>query len=693
MKRKDSGIRKLLLVAAVSVVAVLLWPRLGSAPAPGRDDTVAGGSGTATSTVPDPAFQGSEARSSSTRVPTDPNAASGPAPVSAVALPAACRERATGIHVVQGTGPRSPLVGQDVTIQGVVVATFQGGDGGAFGYDLGGFHVQEEDVDADDDPRTSEGVFVHGATGRASVGDLVRVTGRVTEFNDLTELARAKDLVVCARDVALPTPAEIRLPIASLSDLEAFEGMLVTFPQDLVIGDYQDFDRYGEIVLTLPDDDGRRPLQPTAYLAPGSQAASAAAELALRSRIVLDDGRTTQNPHPPRHPNGREFTATNSFRGGDLVRGLTGVLDHSFGSYRVQPTRGATVVTANPRPTAPDGVGGRLRIVGFNVLNYFTTLAGGPDRCGPRRDQDCRGADTGEELRRQRAKIVAALVRLDAHVLGLTELENDPAGNALADLVSALNSATSADRYAAARTSGPVGGDVIRVAILYQPALVRPVAVTAVLDDRSFIDPTRSGEARNRAAVAQTFEEVASGERFTVMVNHLKSKSSTCGRGDDDAVQGSCNGTRTAAVKALLAWLATDPTGAGDPDVLLLGDYNAYAREDPVRALGAGQDGRTGNADDFTDLLGKFVGEGAYTYVYDAQLGYLDYAFASRTLLPQVTGATAWHINADEPDILDYDLSFKPSAQQALFTADPFRSSDHDPVLVGLELGGAANGR
>ncbi len=93
------------------------------------------------------------------------------------------------------------------------------------------------------------------------------------------------------------------------------------------------------------------------------------------------------------------------------------------------------------------------------------------------------------------------------------------------------------------------------------------------------------------------------------------------------------------------------------------------------------------------DLLGKFVGGDAYTYVYDAQLGYLDYAFASRALLEQVTGATAWHINADEPDILDYDLSFKPSAQRALFTADPFRSSDHDPVLVGLKLGGAANGR
>lgn len=189
---------------------------------------------------------------------------------------------------------------------------------------------------------------------------------------------------------------------------------------------------------------------------------------------------------------------------------------------------------------------------------------------------------------------MSALARMDAHVLGLTELENDPTGAALADLVDALNSATVAGRYAAVRTAGAVGGDVIRVAILYQPAHVRPVGTAAVLADRGFIDSTRSGEARNRAAMAQTFEEVGSGERFTVVVNHLKSKSSTCGRGDDDSAQGSCNGTRTAAVKALLAWLATDPTAADDPDVLLLGDYNSYAREDPVRALAAGADGVAG---------------------------------------------------------------------------------------------------
>jgi hypothetical protein len=50
-----------------------------------------------------------------------------------------------------------------------------------------------------------------------------------------------------------------------------------------------------------------------------------------------------------------------------------------------------------------------------------------------------------------------------------------------------------------------------------------------------------------------------------------------------------------------------------------------------------------------------------------------------------VTGATVWHINADEPDLLDYDMTFKQAPQDALFEPNPFRSSDHDAVVVGLD--------
>ena len=123
----------------------------------------------------------------------------------------------------------------------------------------------------------------------------------------------------------------------------------------------------------------------------------------------------------------------------------------------------------------------------------------------------------------------------------------------------------------------------------------------------------------------------------------------------------------------------TDPTGAGDPDALIIGDLNSYAMEDPIAAL-RGFGG-------YTDLVKRVTrARTAYSYVFDGQFGYLDHALANRSLLPQVTGATTWHINADEPDILDYDTSFKPPAQDALYEPNAYRSSDHDPVLVGLNL-------
>ena len=164
-----------------------------------------------------------------------------------------------------------------------------------------------------------------------------------------------------------------------------------------------------------------------------------------------------------------------------------------------------------------------------------------------------------------------------------------------------------------------------------------------------------------------------------MVANHLKSKGSACDAPDAGDGQGNCNVVRTHAAEALLAWLATDPTGTGETDVLILGDLNSYAREDPLAALAAGG---------YTDLIRKYGGPAAYGYVFDGQWGYLDHALASASLVRQVKGAGDYHINADEPSVLDYNLDFKSVGQQAsLYAADEFRMSDHDPVVVGLALG------
>lgn len=598
---------------------------------------------------------------------------------------ATCGAPATPIHQVQGTGNRSPLIGETLTIEGVVVGDFQNGDGDRFGTNLGGYFVQEEDHHTDDDPRTSEGIYIADSRTDVRVGQLVRVTGTVLETGFVTQLGRPTDVVICENDQPLPSPAVIEFPLESVDALEAYEGMLVTFPQELVISEYFNYDRFGEIVLAWPGEGRSRVYQPTHdYPHDDPRAAAAMAAMPL-NRITLDDGISDQNPAISRHPDGGLFSANHTFRGGDVLKNLTGVLDYRFDTYRVQPVLGAEYVRANPRPETPDDVGGTVRAAAFNVLNYFGHTTNQGNVCGPRGNVECRGADNAAEQQRQWAKLVNALHALDAHVVGLMEIENDGDHAAVAELVTGLNGAAGIGTYAYVNSGGPVGNDAIKVALIYQPAVLTPIGRPAVLNTHAFLDPVGTGEERNRAALAQTFED-ENGGRFTIVVNHLKSKGSACGERPEGGLQGNCNQSRTLAVQELLRWLATDPTGSGDPDFLIVGDLNSYAQEEPTLALLAGPDGVPGTRDDYTDLLAEFVGPDAYTFVFDGMVGYLDYAVASSTLTPQVTGATAWHINADEPDILDYDMSFKKAPQAAFYAPDPYRSSDHDPVLVGLDL-------
>ena len=576
--------------------------------------------------------------------------------------PEACGDPTTPIFTVQGSGAASPLAGTDVAIEGVVVGDFQNNAAVDNG-NLNGFHVQAPVGDGD--AATSDGVFVYAPGSLdVQVGDGVRVRGSVTEFNGMTEIT-ASNLWICSTGNGV-APTAVSLPVASLDNLEAYEGMLVTFPQPLTISEYFNFDRFGEIVLTTD-----RQSTPTAVEEPGAAAVALEATQAL-ARITLDDGRTTQNPDPAIHPNGGIFDLSNSFRGGDIVQNVTGVVDFSFGLYRIQPTQGADYVPANPRTATPDAVGGSMKVASFNVLNYFTTLAPAG-----------RGADTLEEFARQRAKIFAALAAIDADVVGLIEIENNTA--AIQDLVDGLNALVGAGTYAYVDT-GIIGTDAIKVAFIYKPATVQPVGAYAVLDssvDARFIDT------KNRPALAQTFAHTADNAAVTVVVNHLKSKGSDCNDvGDFDLGDGAgnCNLTRKAAAEALVDWLATDPTGSGDADYLIIGDLNSYDKEDPIDAILAGSDDGLGTADDYTDLVRAFQGEAAYSYVFDGKTGYLDHALSGASLTPQVAGTTVWQINADEPDLIDYDMSFKLPAQDAIYAPDAYRSSDHDPVIIGLDL-------
>ena len=567
----------------------------------------------------------------------------------------ACGDLATFIHEVQGSGGVSPLNGASgVVIEGVVVGDFQD-----ISTQLKGFFLQEEDSEADTNPATSEGIFVYDyGFMDVNVGDVVRVMGNVAEYYDLTELNYVSNMAVCPAG-GVASAATVTLPVDSLDVWEQYEGMLINIPQTLYASGNYNQGRYGEVDLSVGD----RLDNPTNVVLPGAEAI-ALQDLNDRSRIQLEDGSTVQNPLPlpPYIGDG------NTLRAGDTIPELTGVLHYSFGAYELHPTGAVNFTRVNARDEIPPDVGGTLNVASFNVLNYFVTLDDGscPYSGG------CRGADNAVEFTRQRDKIIAAIVEMDADVIGLMEMENHPDDAALQDLVSGLNDVAGDGTYDYIAT-GPVGADVIKVAFIYRPSAVTPVGSYAILD--SSVDPTFNDD-KNRPALAQTFEQNGTGGTFTAVVNHLKSKGSSCDDiGDPDMGdgQGNCNLTRTAAATALVNWLAGDPTGSGDTDFLIIGDLNSYAMEDPIAAI---------TSEGYTNLIESFVGPDAYSYVFYGQAGYLDHALSSPDLTSQVTGVVEWHINADEPAALDYNDYNQPD----LYSAGPYRASDHDPVIVGLDL-------
>ncbi|MCD2441031.1 ExeM/NucH family extracellular endonuclease [Agromyces sp. SYSU K20354] len=568
--------------------------------------------------------------------------------------PADCNAPAVTIGSVQGAGAASPVIGAKVEIEGVVTGDFQAGGG------FDGYYLQDA---GDADAATSDGIFVFAPTGLdVAAGDVVHVAGTVSEFFGMTEVTATAN-AICDAGAALPGATEISLPVSSPEVYESLEGMIVTLPQSLAILETFEYARYGTIDIGVD-----RQMTPTAVVEPGSPEFDALEAKNLAERITIDDGRFAQNPDPAIHPNGDEFTLENSFRGGDLVSNVTGVLDHrrdgtdnSTIRWRVQPTEGADFEAVNLR--ADNGVpevGGTTKVASFNVLNYFTTL-------------DSRGANTPEEFERQEAKIVSAIAEIDADVVGLIEIENN-GDEAVGTLVEALNDEMGAGTYDFIST-GVLGTDVITTALIYKPAEVAPTGDHAVLTE---LEDPRFNTDLNRPALAQTFTDLEAGGEVTVVVNHLKSKGSPCA-GDPDLGDGAgnCNVTRTLAAQALADWLAGDPTGQGAGNEIIMGDLNSYDKEDPIdELLAAG----------YTDLLFEDQGEEAYSYVFDGQLGYLDYALTGAGLTERVTGAAAWHVNSDEPNIIDYDMTFKLPAQDALFAPDQWRSSDHDPVIVGLDL-------
>lgn len=585
------------------------------------------------------------------------------------------------IAEIQGAGASTPLpTDQKVRTKGVVTATYPTGG-------FGGIYLQTPGTGGT--PKVageaSDGLFVYSswAANNTAVGDCVTVEGTPAEFYGLTQLSGKVFVTKLAADQCAPVQATpLTLPLSEEAK-EAHEGMLVAPQGTWTITNNYQLNQYGQLGLTPGD----KPLyQATDVVTPDRAAAYEAANQA--KYLTLDDGsswdflkKVKDSPLP-------YLSAATPMRTASQVTFTKPViLDYRF-QWNLQPTghvvgaedADSPVAAENDRPAAPPAVGGDLQLAAFNVLNYFTDLGqdeagceGYPDRFGnPVATNYCevRGAYTAQAFADQKAKIVAAINGLDAEVVALMEIENSAGisyvdharDHTLAELVASLNKAAGTTRWAYAESPTVVPGteDIIRTAFLYDPSKVDALGPSLIDLDDAF--------ANARYPLAQKFKAKKSGKPFVAIANHFKSKG--CAKGmDADPYVGCWDEARTAQAAQLTAWASEM---FDEQATFLLGDFNAYSRENPVRTI---------EAAGYTNVVKKYAPASA-TYQFSGRLGSLDHVFANAKALQLVTGAGVWDINADESIAFQYSRRHYNVVD--FYAPDPYASSDHDPVVVGI---------
>jgi predicted extracellular nuclease len=546
-----------------------------------------------------------------------------------------------------------------------------------------GFYIQEEDSNADANLATSEGIFVVSAAPVA-VGDRVLVSGTVQENGSTPSFGQAvftasATVSVRSHSNPLPSVTNLKLPIAGGRRFEDYEGMLVRFPDTLTVTNNYNLGRFGELGLS----GGGMVYQPSQVIDPNDAtpggtnftgASNVPAILALTvandaRTIVLDDGRNTTTTLPYADP------VDSTLRLGTTIDSLTGILGYAFSTYRIQPMPSA-LPTFNyaARPPMSSWGNTEISVISFNVLNYFNGDGHGGGF------PTARGAHSAAEFLRQRTKIIRAITDMNPDLMGVTELENDGTDtfSAVQDLVRGLNQLAGAGTYTFINDGATIqkyGTDAIHCAIIYKPSKLRAID-TAILSPNQIF---------NRPPLSQCFETIGSGQRFNYIINHFKSKGCTGAAGpDQDQNDGqSCFNDRRRQQSLELIHFVDSVVipKTGSNRVLLMGDFNSYKEEDPLDALRAS--GYTALGQD----------SGAYSYQFDGQIGSLDYAFANPNVLPFVVLSHKWNINAAEPTYLDYLDNINDGGGDvvnpfgSMYRPIAYRSSDHDPVLVGLRFG------
>ncbi|HHF3152539.1 TPA: ExeM/NucH family extracellular endonuclease [Vibrio diabolicus] len=651
----------------------------------------------------------------------------------------------TTIQEIQGEGASSPFIDgypyittEDHFVTGVVSAVTTGL--------TKGFYLQALENDGND--KTSEGLFIHTdvADTELKAGDVVCVKGKVQEYYSNTQLSSDANSYIKTgtSNASLVTPLTIKEGETLRDALERHEGMQV------------ELSSASELFVTRNfsyDYDSRRnnmmlsheaPLfKPTQLHAAESDAAVALAKENAANRIYLESDSKAPNGQIPYFPTFAQDLDQNGsseqhIRLGSRVEGLQGIVAYSYNEYRLIATNevdSSNFVTSGDdfdvaRKAAPAIADSDLRVASFNVLNYFTSVA---DSGHDNPTGQNRGATNLDEFLIQQAKIVSAMNKMDADIIGLMEVENNGFGDgsAIQNLVDVLNAEIDdvEDHYTYVEIEEQdkyqeeyFGSDAIMVAILYRANAVTPkeAAKVIVTPEQHIAENTitrKEGTESNpaydkyqRHSLLQTFTVKETGEDLSVVVNHFKSKGSECieewiaGVEDSEPadLQGNCNNFRVSAARVVGEALKDI-----DGDVLVMGDLNAYGKEDPLLTLtdySQEKYGRDIYTAAYTTIGGGELqvektkiekgyglhnlntllhGADTFSYTYSGELGNLDHALASSSLAQKVVAIEDWHINSLESNLFEYSSKYTGDMPKY---KDAFSASDHDPVIIAIDL-------
>ncbi|MBE3665384.1 hypothetical protein BOO35_09780 [Vibrio navarrensis] len=526
-------------------------------------------------------------------------------------------------------------------------------------------------------------------------------------------------------------------------------------------------------------------MHPNQLVPAGSDESKAAMRDNQDRRVYVESDIKAKDGEIPYFPAWNSDPNANSIRINDSVVNMKGVLDYSYDEYRLIVPSSAefNVTKANFKPNNSARQGAPslktnvaadefvLRLGSKNVLNFFNS----PFRGDYNKHGLNRGAESQVEFELQKAKLVEALYGMNADIVGLMEMENNGFGHygAIKELVDALNEKYTEDRYSQRHTAkyvgnrytfvaidangdklitsdDTIGSDAITTGLIYRPSKVTLEEVDiiplprqeapAITDaDGNVLTNSNgellgSGRAFQRDSLTGTFLVHNTGKKLTVSVNHLKSKGSACWEDYqnvdsknaiiDADKQGNCEHFRVAGAVQLGEQLEKRyPKN----DRIIMGDLNAYAKEDPMLVLTSNPTGKPllaardtwiGNQPQFGSngaeikrsfgyvhavhmMDEKHGRQPSWSYSYNDEVGSLDHMLVSPSLTSRVVDAIDWNINSSEMPLFDYQKRYaganpgkfhKTDDEYSNPSVTAYRSSDHDPVLMALSYKYAESG-